>query len=99
MVAGCGACGRRSALASADAPCKGDDAAGLSGNHRAVHCGIRLGSGPAAHAREEEQRSQCTAARLDRVRSALTQVVNAVVGKNSIFIRCCKRKQAVNCRI
>ena len=33
-----------------------------------------------AHAREEKQRRQRAAARLDRVRSALTQVVNAVVG-------------------
>ena len=33
-----------------------------------------------AHAREEKQRRQRAAARLDRVRSALTQVVNSVVG-------------------
>ena len=32
-----------------------------------------------AHAREEEQRSQCTAARLNRVRSAFTQPVKVVV--------------------
>jgi len=35
-----------------------------------------------AHAREEEQRSQRVAARLDRVRSALTEAVKAAVGAN-----------------
>ena len=34
-----------------------------------------------AHAREEEQRSQRAAARLNRVRSALTQPVKVVVRK------------------
>ena len=35
-----------------------------------------------AHAREEEQHGQRAAARLNRVRSALTQQVNVVVGTN-----------------
>ena len=36
-----------------------------------------------AHAREEEQRGQCTAARLNRVLSALTRVVKLVVVTNA----------------
>ena len=35
-----------------------------------------------AHAREEEQRRQRAVARLDRVRSALSQPVNVIVGTN-----------------
>ena len=35
-----------------------------------------------AHAREAEQRSQRAAARLNRVRSALTQAVSVVMGTN-----------------
>ena len=42
-------------------------------------------------AHEEKQRRQRAAARLARARSTLTLVVNAVVDKNSIFIRSCKR--------
>ena len=38
-----------------------------------------------AHAREEEQRRQRAAARLNRVRSALTQQVNAVVATKVRF--------------
>ena len=54
------------------------DAVGWQGQAQACPA-LRLGWTLRAHAREEEQRSQRAAARLNRVRSALTQPVKAVV--------------------
>ena len=50
-------------------------------------------------AREEEQRRQRAVALLSQVCSAHTQRVKALVAENSMLMRCCKRCQAVNCRI
>ena len=51
-----------------------------------------------APAREAEQRSQRAAARLNRVRSALTQEVRVVWQRISVSMRPRQWKKAVNCR-
>ena len=55
--------------------------AGKARRRRALR--LRLGWTLRAHARKEEQRGQCIAARLNRVRSALTQEVRPVVATNA----------------